>query len=253
MARVVAAVEARGPANRKNAQGCNDNFFVPNSLKRQPGVDMSVKGYETIGEILSSAVPRELMLSLQQMIPSAVEKVRVTSESWLPGHRTSIEGYTRHFALNEVLVKCLEECGIPHPPLRGNAIMVGRVGIVSVARVHMSHWQWDNSRRSKSKVKLCKPNYQAKQAVQGDLYEGEVSIDDMTVFLVTEGNGSNGDTPIYIVVPDETMDMRSPLFKEDLSTFMQRYQKSHDVVDNAKPQLKAGIKKQDKQENDNKT
>lgn len=214
---------------------------------------MSGSGYEKVGEILSSSLPRELMLSLQQMIPSAVEKVRATTEGWMSGHRASIEGYTRHFALNEALVKCFEECGIPHPPLRGNTIMVGRVGIVSVARVHMGHWKWDNSRRSKSKVKLCKPNYHAKQTVQGDLYEGEASIVDMTAFLVTEGNGSNGDTPIYIVVPDEAMDMRNPLFKEDLATFMQRYQKSQDVLDNAKPQLKPGVKKKGKQDNENET
>lgn len=75
----------------------------------------------------------------------------------------------------------------------------------------MGNWKWDNSRRSKSKVKLCKPNYQAKQAVQGDLYDGGFPIADVTAFFVTEGNGANGSTPIYIVVPDEATDMRNPL------------------------------------------
>lgn len=217
---------------------------------------MSASGQEKIGDLLSSSITRDFLLNLEQMIPSALERVRKFGDGFLAGHRPSVLGQVRHFALNEALVHCLDECGLPHPPLRGNAIMVGKVGLVSLARVHMGQSQWDNSRRSKTKVKLCKPNYLAKRLVNPDMFEDEPLIEDIpeiTAFIVTEGDGANGIAPIYIVVPDETMDLRNPVFKEDLPVFMRRYQRSQDVVDKAFSKLKAGVKKLDKQGNDDGT
>lgn len=214
---------------------------------------MSTSGLEKIGELLSSSLPRDFLLDLQRMIPGALERVRKISEAFMLGHQASVLGHTRHFALNETLVQCLDESGIPHPPLKGNAIMVGKVGVVSMARVHMGQSQWDNSRRSKTKVKLCKPNFVAKRMVQGDIFDDDTPIAEMTAFIVTEGDGSNGIVPIYLVVPDEKMDLRNPVFKEELSVFMQRYQQPQDVVDRVDPKLKPGVKKQDKQENGDNT
>lgn len=214
---------------------------------------MAASGYENIGNLLSSSLPRDFLLSVQQTIPSALERVRKFCEEFMSGHRPSVTGQVRHFALNETLVRSFDESGIPHPPLRGNAIMVGKVGVVSLARVHMGRTQWDNSRRSKTKVKLCKPNYLAKRMVQGDIFDGETPIPEITVFIVTEGDGAKGEATIYLVVPDDTMDLRNPVFKEELTVFMQRFQRSQDVADRVEPKLKPGIKKLGKQENGNDT
>lgn len=211
---------------------------------------MSASGHEKIGELLSSSLQRDFLLNLQRLIPGALERVRKFSEEFMAGHRPSVMGQVRHFALNETLVRGFDESGIPHPPLRGNAIMVGKVGVVSLARVHMGQSQWDNSRRSKTKVKLCKPNYLAKRLVQGDIFDNETPIAEITVFVVTEGDGANGAPPIYLVVPDDTMDLRSPVFKEELTMFLQRYQRTQDVVDRVEPKLKPGVKKMDRQGND---
>lgn len=217
---------------------------------------MGASGHEKIGDLLSSSVQRDFLLNLEQMIPSALERVRKFSEEFMAGHRPSVLGQVRHFALNEALVRCLDDSGIPHPPLRGNAIMIGKIGVVTLARVHMGQSQWDNSRRSKTKVKLCKPNHLAKRLVHPDMFDGEIVVADIpevTVFIVTEGDGTNGAAPIYLVVPDETMDLRNPVFKEELSVFMQRYQQSQDIADKAFSKLKPGVKKLDKQGNDEDT
>jgi len=140
----------------------------------------------------------------------------------------------------------LDEAGISHKPLRGNAIVFGTVGVVTLARVHMGQVKWDNARRSKTKVKLCEPNAHAKKLVNPDLFESEISVAEpieMTAFVVTEGGGAGDHYAIHIVVTDETMDLRNPVFREELHQFVQRYQKRQDVEDRVKPTLKNNVKK----------
>lgn len=210
---------------------------------------MTASGYEKIGDFVSSTVPRDLWLSWEQMASGAVERASEISRSFMAGHQASVRGHLRHFALNEVHVKSLDECGIPHPPVRGNGIMVGTVDGTKIARVHMGTGKWNNSGRSKKKLELVQRNALAKRLLQGDFFQSETEITELAIFVVTEGDAANGEVPISVVVTDDTLDFRNTLFREPLSLFLQRYQQPQDVVDRVEPKLKAGVKRQDKQQN----
>lgn len=199
---------------------------------------------EKIGKILCDAIPRELLLNFERLYLSALERALEIGESMDPGHRASVVGHNRHFGLNESLMHALDECGISRNPLRGNGILSGKVGIATLARVHMNRGKWDNSRRSKAKVSLCKPNRKVASTVQLDWLEpAEPVVADITAFLVTQGDGTQANpAEVYVAVPDETMDFRNPIFVEPINIFMQRYQQEQKVLDDARPTLKVGVK-----------
>lgn len=207
---------------------------------------MSASGTEIIGDKLSSAIPRDFLLNLERLMPQALAEAVATGMRFDAGHRSTATGWARHMFFNEVMADAMDEAGIEHPPLRGNAIVFGRVGVVTLARVHMGKVQWNNGRRSKTKVKLCAPNAHAKKLVHPDLFEGEIDVAEpieMAAFILTEGNDLNDHFAIHVVVTDETMDLRNPVFREGLNQFLQRYQRRQDVEDMVKPKLKNNVKK----------
>lgn len=206
-----------------------------------------MSGQEKVVKILLESIPRELLLNFEQLYPSALERALQIGRTVNKGHRASVVGHNRHFFLNEALMLSLDECGIAHAPLRGNSILVGKVGLTAVARVHMNGGKWDNSRRSKAKVKLCTPNRMAASMVQMDWLQNQSldAIEAITAFLVTQGDGTDlSPCQVYIVVPDEKMDLRNPIFAERLDAFVRRYQQVQDVMDNVHPKLKPNVKKQ---------
>ena len=214
---------------------------------------MSASGHEIIGNKLSSDIPRGFWLTLERLVPQALADANALGLRFKSGHRPTGTGFARHLLLNEAMSDALDEAGIPHKPLRGNAIVFGTVGVVTLARIHMGQVKWDNARRSKTKVKLCEPNAHAKKLVNPDLFEGEISVTEpveMTAFVLTEGGSAGDHCAIHIVVTDETMDLRNPVFREDLHQFVQRYQKRQDVEDRVKPKLKVNIKKLHDKTND---
>jgi hypothetical protein len=207
---------------------------------------LSASGHEIIGNKLSSDIPRGFWLTLERLVPQALAEAKALGMRFQGGHRPTASGFARHLLLNEAMAEALDEAGVSHNPLRGNAIVFGTVGVVTLARVHMGQMQWDNARRSKTKVKLCEPNAHVKKLVYPDLFEGEISVTEpieMTAFVVTEGGGLGDHSAIHIVVTDETMDLRNPVFREELHQFVQRYQKRQDVEDRVKPKLKGNVKK----------
>lgn len=218
---------------------------------------MSASGTEIIGEKLSSSIPRDFFLNLERLMPQALADAIATGVRFQAGHRATATGWARHMLFNEALASAMDEAGIQRPPLRGNAIVFGTVGVVTLARVHMGQVKWDNGRRSKTKVKLCAPNVRAKKLVHPDLFEGEIDVAEpieMTAFILTEGSGLDDHFAIHVVVTDENMDLRNPVFREDLNRFLQRYQRRQDVEDMVKPKLKNNIKKlHDKTDEDGST
>lgn len=225
--------------------GCGDKKVVLYSLSIQSESPMSAKSHEFIGNILSSSIPREMLLSIDQRVPHAVARAERIGEEMDSGHRGSASGYIRHLLLNEALSGAFRECGIPHQPLKGNGIVSAKASLVTIARAHMGTVKWNNARRSKKKVQLCGPNFRAKDLVLQDLFEPTSATPEpfeLTVFIVTE-QVSRGACAIYIVVTDERMDLRNPVFREPLHQFMQRYQQRKDIVDQVTPKLKGNVKK----------
>ncbi|KKF88531.1 hypothetical protein XY58_08620 [Stenotrophomonas maltophilia] len=225
--------------------GCGDNKKELNSPQRQEGIALSANGHENIAELLSSQLDRGLLLDLQRLVLRALEEAVEASARFAMGHRPTAEGLLRHLILNEAMERGLAEAEVPRTPLRGNAIMVGQVGIVTLGRVHMGNGKWNNAKRSKGKVKLCRNNDVVRRLVKPDLFSDVrvADVREVAVFLVTEAGQGDADARIYLVVPDETMDLKNCVFKEEMSLFLQRYAKPSDVEDRVGPKLKSGIKK----------
>lgn len=207
---------------------------------------MSASGHEIIGKKLSSDIPRGFWLALERLVPHALATAKAQGMLFQEGHRPTATGFARHLLLNEVMGQALAESGIEHKPMRGNGIVFGTVGVVTLARVHMGQVKWDNARRSKLKVKLCEPNARVKKLVHPDLFEDEIPITEpveMTAFVVTEAWGPGDHYAIHVVVTDDNMDLRNTLFREEIHQFLQRYQQPQEVQDNVKPTLKKYVKK----------
>lgn len=204
-----------------------------------------VSGREKIGDLLSSEIPKDFLLDLEAKYASALEQAWILGSSRAEGHRISFIGINRHYLLNEAHAAAFKEAGYDHVDVRGNRIIFGSVGIATVARVHLSRGPWDNSKRSAGKRKLCERNVVAAQLVQPDfLVPDPAPVTEMTVFFVTEGDGSPSEPAIiHIVVPNSEMDFRNPLFVEPLGLFLQRYEKVDEPADRAFARLKPGVQK----------
>lgn len=201
---------------------------------------------ELIGKKLSSGIPRNLLLALERLIPAATANAWSAGQTFREGHRATAFGNIRHLRLNEAFEDAFEECDIPRQPLRGNAVLYGTLGAIKIARVHQGNVKWDNGRRSKRKLELCAANGHLKRFVAPDLFKREVDIDqpfEMAVFVVTESTPLSPLVRIFIVVTDDKMNLRHPLFREELNHFLQRYQEAQIVKDIALPTLKPGVKK----------
>lgn len=183
------------------------------------------------------------MLHVWESFLSALERAAASGRIAHSGHRTSVAGLMRHFNLNEALAASFEAVGISHEAVRGNRIMFGSVGIATVARVHLNKGPWDNSKRSVGKRKLCARNASASRLLQPDFLREEVpEILEITMLLVTVGDGGNeSPVTIYVVVTNDEMDLKNPLFREPIDVFMQRYEQAVDVPDTAMPVLKPGV------------
>lgn len=211
-----------------------------------------MSGTEKIAEILTSSVPKEFFLHVAESFPAALERALKLGQVSHAGHRSSVSGLMRHFNLNEALGSSFEAAGIPHEAIRGNRIVFGSVGIATVARVHMNNGPWDNSKRSVGKRKLCAHNQAATKLLQPDfLQEQEVEVAQITMLLVTVGDGDGLEqASIYVVVTNDEMDLKNPLFREPIELFLQRYEKAEQVDDIAVPVLKPGVQVNPEQKNE---
>jgi hypothetical protein len=195
-------------------------------------------GHDKITALLVSNIPRDFCIALQRHIPLAFEKAQKAGMMAKTAHRATLLGQARHSFLNEAVHDAFDECGISHPVLRGNAIMLGGLPDMSIGRLHMNQSKWNNARRSKQKRALCAPNREARLLVQADMFASQVVLSELMAFVVTEPELSSGAIPIHVVVTDETMDMRNPLFKEEIHLFLQRYQGVEPEIDIAHPVLR---------------
>jgi len=209
-------------------------------------MECHVTGTEKIAQILLGNLPKSLLVDIQERFAAAIERSWQVGGSTYVGHRSTVVGNLRHYFLNEALMHSLEESGSLHGGLRGNKVVVGSVGITAVARVHQGQAPWNNSKRSASKRKLCERNEPVTALMQPDFLQPvPVDVTELTVFLVTEGDGSSErPAQVSLVVPDHNMDLRNPLFVESLTSFIHRYEQANVVVDKAQPKLKTGIKSQ---------
>ncbi|MGY1519002.1 hypothetical protein [Luteimonas sp. A482] len=203
---------------------------------------------EKIAELLTSSVRKDVLVDYDHFAQEALASAKKVGAMHAAGHRSSGVGYNLHLFLNDALAQAFGNASVPHPPLRGNAIVSGTTGVVTLMRIHKSQVQWDNAGRSKGKRKLCLRNEAVTGWFQPDLLrEGSSVVEEpeFTASLVTQGSAASDRLEIYVVVTNDQMDLRNPLFQEPLSQFIQRYERMPGIVDKAHAKLRKAAKKAD--------
>lgn len=209
---------------------------------------MSVSPKEKIAELLTAAISKDFFLDFEHYAQEGLISAKKVGAMHAEGHRSSGVGYNLHLFVNDALDRAFANALIPHPPLRGNAIVWGTKGVVTLMRIHKSQAKWDNTGRSKGKKKLCLRNQEVTRWFQPDLLRQESpAIDEpaFTASLITQGSADSERLEIHVVVTNDQMDLRNPLFNEPLSIFIQRYERVQSIVDKAHAKLRKGAKKAD--------
>lgn len=196
----------------------------------------------TIPELLVSSLPIDLVTSIEEGLPVGAQRAYASARDMEEGHLPTIVGHLRHFHMNETFHRALAINQANPSPLCGNKVVVGRAGIFSLARFNIHEGYWTNYRRSLTRKQLSEANRSIEPLVQPELFSSYTPATKATVFFVAVFAGSlrvspEAPTSIQIAVPDSQM--KSWLFREPISSFLERYSQVQDVQrDLAVPRLK---------------
>jgi len=204
---------------------------------------MNVRPTESIADLLVSNLSLDLLMGIEEALQVGAERAFKSVEKMHEGHLPSAIGQMRHFNMNETFHDALLASSAIPTPIKGNTIVVGQSGIFALSRFNVSTQKWNNSRRSKSRRKLCLSNFQIEPLVQPSLFGDSSTISQGTAFFVSSFLDTSSKKPdsIDIVVPN--VEMTQWLFNEPLSVFIKRYETEPVQMDGAQPVLKAGVGK----------
>lgn len=206
---------------------------------------MSIFTATTIPELLVQNLPRDLVMGVEDGLLAGASRGFEAAKNMHKGHWRSALGQMRHFHMNEAYAEALEATGAAPSPLRGNAVVVGRAGVVALSRFNVSDGVWNNARRSSIRKLLATSNILVEPLVQPHLFEQLQPVSEMTAFFVACFSTASPEAPlrIDIAVPDSRLE--NWLHREPLSNFLSRYDVAPVQVDTAIPKLKIGAAKKD--------
>ena len=209
---------------------------------------MEVVSKDNVANLLMQHIPRDLLMGVEEALFAGALRGFKAAEGMHDGHKATVLGQMRHFHMNEAFAEALAVAGGNPTPIKGNAIVVGRVGVFALSRFNISGNIWNNGRRSRTRREMSEANRAVEPLVQPELFEPVQPITAATAFFVAGFSGNklvSPDSPIGldIAVPDSRM--QSWLFRESLQKFIGRYDIAPIQVDTAFPKLKAGIIKLD--------
>ena len=208
---------------------------------------------ETIPDILTRNIPRELILAIEEALQIGSRRALAAASGMNEGHLPHVVGQMRHFHMNESFHRSLTVGNTSPTPIKGNGIITGRAGIVKLARFNIPEGIWVNGRRSKTRRQMSFANKAIEPLVQPELFNMYESPAEVVAFFVACFSGSlhiQPETPssIQIAIPDRNM--QGWLFKESLTEFLKRYEQvTTTQVDLAIPKLKSVISKKNKDGN----
>jgi hypothetical protein len=197
---------------------------------------------ETIANLIVETLPRDLILTVDELLEAGAVRAYQKAKDASDGHLSHVVGTLRHFCMNEAFHAALDGNGGAPTPVRGNRLVVGRVGVIQLGRFNIHPGPWYNARRSKSRLVMAEANRAIEPWVIQDFFDPQsvVAPATMTVFFVAVFSSfvKDGERPmsIEIAVPDK--DMRGWLFREPIDLFVQRYTKKVVQEDKALPKLK---------------
>jgi hypothetical protein len=199
---------------------------------------------ETIPSLLVRNLPRDLILSIEEALIVGDQRGHTAAKGMNSGHRANALGQMRHFHMNEAFHGALKSAGANPPPIKGNGVITGTVGIFTIGRFNISHGIWNSGRRSQLRKQLSEANRSIEPLVQHSLFEQYIPATQATAFFVAcfSGKRDQSDAAICVQIAVPDREMKGWLFRESLGMFLQRYEKQPAVQqDRAKPKLKVGV------------
>jgi len=193
-----------------------------------------------VAALLMSNIPRDFVLSVDELLFAGAKRAHAASAGMHKGHRPSVLGQMRHFHMNEDFSHALEAIGANPTAIRGNTVVTGRLGIFTLGRFNIKAGLWNNGRRSRTRREMSLANRSVEPLVQPGLFGDVQPITEATVFFVATFGSSDAPVSIDIAVPDK--DMKGWLFREPLQVFANRYYVIAEQPDNAVPMLKEQTK-----------
>lgn len=200
---------------------------------------------KAIAELIMQNLPRDLLLGIEEGLNVGAARALSAAKGMHTGHVKHAVGQMRSFHMNETFNDALIAGGANPTPIKGNSLVIGRSGMLTLSRFNVSARTWHNGRRSAMRRQLAQANQAIEQLVQPGLFS-PTPITEATVFFVASFSGSMSFEPeapqtIYIAVPDKNM--KSWIFQEPLDRFCSRYFEGESPVqpDMAQPKLKPAV------------
>ncbi|MDB5955688.1 alpha/beta hydrolase [Ramlibacter sp.] len=212
------------------------------------------KPIETVPSLLARNVPRPLVLAVEEALTAGAARAYAGAKGMQDGHLPHVVGQLRHFHMNEAFHQALAVAEAQPTPLRGNSVVTGRTGVVTLARFNIPEGFWVNGRRSKTRRQMSLANRAIEPLVQPGLFHTYSPASDAVAFFVACFSGSihvqpEGPVSVQIAVPNPQM--TGWLYREPLSAFLEHYE--HQVPgaaaeDRAVPRLKTNVIKKNEQD-----
>lgn len=198
--------------------------------------------FKDIPTTLIDNLPKDLVMGINDSLYAGSERAYIRAKDDATGHRTSILGNMRHWCMNEEFHKSLLANGCSPSPLRGNNLVTGKSGIFNIGRINDNNVSWNNLTRAKTRQRLAEHNRFIESLIQPSLFGDLEAIPTATVFFLARFSGSfldNPESPISVELVVPSHDMKSWLYREDIISFLTRYETVTLQTDKALPTLKA--------------
>jgi hypothetical protein len=203
----------------------------------------------SISELLIANIPKRMVLAIEEALTVGAQRAYAAARGMDKGHLANALGQDRHFHMNEGFERALVANGANPTPLRGNTLVTGASGSITLGRFNTSVGVWNRGRSSVMRRKLSRQNKHIEQLLQGDLFRVGAAPTACTVFFVScfaRGPECVLESPesIHVAVPDK--EMEEWLFRDPLPMFLARYDRETKVqADRVTPKLKVAVQERD--------
>lgn len=219
---------------------------------------LETKGQKELGKLIAQHIPRDTLMALEDAYFDGDKKGRLKGRTFAHGHKRSAAGAIKHFDTNENFYEALLAHGANPTPLRGNRLVIGRLGIFNIVRMNVPNHKWTDLHRGKTRQTLAGVNADIQRKyIQGDFFTKSRNVGEATLFFlgVMDGQDEHGLaqlTQCMVALP--APDMQSWLYLKTMAEFIEVYDNKPEgsQIDNAVPKLKeAQPKKRTGTEDDN--
>lgn len=202
----------------------------------------------TIESLLVANLTREVVMGVEDALEAGARRAFSAASGMDEGHLPHVVGQLRHFHMNEAFHRALAANQASPSAIKGNGLVAGRSGMLTLARFNIPQGFWINGRRSHTRRQMALANAALEPLVQPELFSTYQPPSDAVAFFVACFSGNlnfQPECPVSIQIAVPSRDMRGWLFKEPLNDFFKRYEApAVTQTDLAVPKLKKGQSKQ---------